>query len=114
MATAQMQPGQELTATIQLQPAGAEFDGMPSWSVSDEAVASVTPSEDGLSALIRSLAKGSVTVTVTGDGKHGDDVAEIVASGTIVVTAPDVQVVELTFGAPVAVPVDAPVEQPTV
>lgn len=42
------------------------FDSAPQWSVSDEAVASVSASADGLTAELVAHAEGSVQLSVTG------------------------------------------------
>lgn len=55
----------------------AAIDGAPSWGSAGDAVQSVVPSADGMSALITlgTVAKVSGQVTVTGDGDPGPDQA---------------------------------------
>lgn len=61
---------QKATCTIQpLNSKGnpAPVDGVPEWSSSNPAVASVTPSADGLSAVVTALGIGTSQVSCTAD-----------------------------------------------
>lgn len=71
-------------------------EGTPTYESSDESVAVVTPSEDGLTATYEVGAPGDAVITVTGLGTNnaGD---EIVGKGTIHVTAGDVETVSVEF-----------------
>lgn len=55
----------------------ATLDGLPAWGSSGDAVASVTPAPDGMSAVIvfSTTAKLQGQVTLTGDGDPGPDQA---------------------------------------
>ena len=51
----------------------ARVDGMPVWTSSDESVATVTPSDDGMSATILSLGTtGTAQISVTADADLGE------------------------------------------
>lgn len=47
------------------------FDHIPLWSTSDGTVATLTPTPDGMSALVSGTAPGTATITVTADGLTG-------------------------------------------
>lgn len=55
----------------------ATLDGQPSFSSGGDAIASITPAADGMSAVVvfGKVAKVSGSVTITGDGDPGPDVA---------------------------------------
>lgn len=56
-------------------PRPARVDGVPVWASSDETVLKVTPADDGMSALIETVAPGGpARVTVTGDADLGEGV----------------------------------------
>lgn len=71
---------QQFTATIQpISRSGspAPIDGIPTWGVSDSAVASVIPGADGLSALVVSGVPGMCQVSVSVDADLGAGVRTI-------------------------------------
>ena len=79
------------TAPVSAQPGDAQgkstnqqFDGPLSWSVSDPSLASISPSPDGLSAVLAGLGVGTVTVSASGS-VGGNSI-----SGTVVVQVTDV------------------------
>lgn len=55
----------------------ARVDGVPSWASSDETVLKVTPSDDGMSAVIDTVAPGTARVSVKADADLGGGVQEI-------------------------------------
>lgn len=56
----------------------APVDGVPVWASSDETVIKVTPSDDGMSAVIDSVAPGGpARITVSADADQGAGVVEI-------------------------------------
>ena len=60
----------------------ATLDSVPEWSVSDDTILSVTPADDGLSAVVRSTGKmGNSQVNVTADAREGEEVNQI--TGTL-------------------------------
>jgi len=90
-----------VTGVVDASGAPTTFDGIPVWESTDEDVAGIQAAADGMSALVYSTdTDGTATVTVTGDGKHGEDVVPIVAVMTVIVSsAPeDVAVFEITAG----------------
>lgn len=81
----------------------ATVQGAPTWESSDTNVATVTPADDGLSAVISSVeggALGSATVTVRADADLGDGVKEITGEILVDVIASDATGVVLTPGTP--------------
>lgn len=91
---------QQATLTLKFTPAKAKPDGIPEWATSDPAIASVTPSADGLSAVVKAAGIGVAAVSVTGDKKHGADVSPFVGSIDVQVNEADVESVEIIAGAP--------------
>lgn len=86
---------ERFTLTVaELNAAGAPvpFGGVPSWISSDDGVVTVTPSGDGVTAVVSSVAAGVATVTVAVDGLTTTDEVTVVVS-------PGVQLV-LTASAP--------------
>lgn len=77
-------------------------DGVPAWASSNDAVATVAPSADGLSADIVAGVPGTVTISVTADAQIGDGVTPI--AGTLDVTVgPSAAIsVEIVAGTPEA------------
>ena len=49
----------------------AAVDGVPVWASSDETVLSVTPADDGMSALVDTVAPGVARISVTADADMG-------------------------------------------
>jgi hypothetical protein len=70
-------------------------DDVPQWSSTDEAVATVTASEDGMSAQVEIGSPGAAVVEVkTTEANTG---AEVVAQGTVTVQPGDVTVGSVEF-----------------
>lgn len=69
--------------------------GTPAWSSSDESVASVAASADGLTAEVTVGAPGAAVIEVVEQDESGE---EIVAQGTITVQPGDAEIGEVTFG----------------
>ncbi len=82
----------------------APVDGVPVWASSDETVVTVAPSEDGMSAVINTVAAGVARVTVTADADLGEGVSEItgVTDDLNVTVGPnsEASVLTLTIGDP--------------
>ena len=56
----------------------AQVDGVPVWSTSDPAIATVAPSADGLSCVVKAAENlGSVQISVAADADLGEGVAPI-------------------------------------
>ncbi len=49
----------------------AAVDGIPVWASSDATVLAVTPSDDGMSAVVDTVAPGTARITVTADADLG-------------------------------------------
>lgn len=81
----------------------AKVDGAPSWSVSDENILEVQPSEDGLSATV--VAKGPIgnaQVKLTADADLGEGIKEIVGVLDVEVIPSEAVVAVLSAGVPEA------------
>ncbi len=56
----------------------AQVDGVPAWSTSDPAIATVTPAADGLSCVIKAADNiGPVQISVTADADLGEGVQNL-------------------------------------
>lgn len=55
----------------------AAVDGVPVWASSDETVLSVTPADDGMSAVVSTVAPGTARITVQADADLGSGVSSI-------------------------------------
>lgn len=107
--TAQDPPAQKRTLTIAQQLIAsfvvsdargnpARIDGVPQWASSNTDVATVTPSGDGLSAVIRALQAGTASISVTVDADLGAGVRPLIGTGDIEVQAGVAEVIRLVFG----------------
>lgn len=77
----------------------ARVDGVPVWSSSDEAVVTVTPGEDGMSATILSLGTtGTAQVSVSADADLGEGVRTMTGSALIDVIAGEAFAFALMLG----------------
>ncbi len=84
----------------------ARVDGIPEWSTSDAAVATVEDvAADGMSATIKAADTGVCQITVTADADLGTGVKPITGFLDVTVNAGEAVIVELQAG--------TPVEQPT-
>lgn len=83
----------------------APVDGVPHWASSDETVLAVTPSADGMSAMVDTVAPGTARVSVTADADLGAGTKTItgVSEDVNVTMGPSFQASNFvfTFGAPV-------------
>lgn len=84
--------------------APAVVDGAPVWSSSDENVAKVTASADGMKATIVSNAPGSAQISVTADADLGTGVTALVGTLDLVVVPGAAVVANLTTGTPTEQP----------
>ena len=82
----QLNVGATSTATVTYQdPAGTTVpvSGAPTWSVDNNAVATVVPAADGMSAVVTGVAVGTATVTVKAEGDPVAGVDTITLEGTV-------------------------------
>lgn len=82
----QLNIGGGSTATVNYtDAAGASVpvSSVPSWSVDDSTIISLSPAADGMSASITALKVGTATVTVTAEGDPSPGVDTITLSGTV-------------------------------
>lgn len=87
-------------------------DDVPRWSSSDEAVASLTVAEDGLSASVAIGSPGASQIEVR--STEANTGAEVVAAGTVTVLPGDAVVGDVTFELPAPAPEPEPVPEPPV
>ena len=80
--------------------ANPEMDGVPAWTTSDETVATVVPSADGLSALIVAGAPGSGRVVAQVDVDLGEGQNLLIGTLDVNVTPGAASVVALEAGTP--------------
>lgn len=78
----------------------AAVDGVPVWTVADSTVASLTPSEDGLSASIVAEAPGTTQINVTADADLGEGVVELIGTLDVQVTAGQAVSLNISSSAP--------------
>jgi hypothetical protein len=77
----------------------APVDGLPTWSVDNEAVVTMVVAADGMSAVFTpGTDLGTATVTVSADADLGAGVRTITSVGALTVVAAEADTVELTFG----------------
>lgn len=76
----------------------ARVDGVPEWASSDPNVATVTPSADGFSAVVKAVQTGETQVSVTVDADLGEGVRPLIGVGDIEVVAGEATVIALQFG----------------
>ena len=78
----------------------AVVDGVPAWNVSDPAVLVLTPSADGLSAVIASGSIGLSQVSVIADADLGPGIASITGTLDVEVKPAQAVTVGINAGAP--------------
>ncbi len=87
----------------------AQVDGLPSWAVTDEKLATLEVADDGMSAVVKPTGlAGSFKVQCSADGDLGEGVKSILGELDIDLLPGDATTVDLKAGDPV----DAPVEEP--
>jgi hypothetical protein len=60
----------------------APVDGIPVWATSNDAVAGVVPSPDGMSALVVAQGVGDYTISVAADADLGEGIVTITGQDT--------------------------------
>lgn len=76
-------------------------DGVPKWSSSDEAIVTVVPAADGLTATAVAQAIGTAVISVTADADLGAGVREITDTEDFEILADDeAAVVTINVGSP--------------
>lgn len=107
MAFPSMTTTQQFTASINptdKRGKPAPVDGAPVWASSNEAVATVVPNPDGLSALIVAQGVGDYSISVSADADLGAGVTSITASDTGSVTQGTATALTFTTTPPVEQP----------
>lgn len=86
----------------------ASVDGIPVWASSDETVLAVTAAQDGMSAVVDTVAPGTARVTVSADADMGAGVVSITGVSEDVNvtlgTSTQASVMTLSLGTPVDKP----------
>lgn len=91
----------------------AAVDGIPQWQSTDEAIATVTPSDDGLSCTVVSSGKmGTVQINVRLDADLGDGVRELNGLALLDVTAGQASTIALLVSEDFDVDAETPDEPP--
>jgi hypothetical protein len=79
----------------------AKVDGAPVWTSSNEAVATVEQSEDGLTAVVKAVGPGTAQVNSTADADLGEGVRQLIGVLDVEVAAAEAVTIEIgTVGAP--------------
>jgi hypothetical protein len=78
----------------------AQIDGVPAWSSSNEATASVNVSADGLSATVVAGDPGTAQINVTADADLGAGVKPIAGTLDVEVIAGEAAAVAISTGTP--------------
>lgn len=104
----------EITVTVDAAPLGASArfldskgnettpDETPQWTSSDEGVATVEASDDGMSAVVRVSSPGATVIEVSTVETNTN--TEIVSQGTVTVQPGDTVIGEVTFSENAPVP----------
>jgi uncharacterized protein YjdB len=97
-------------ATVTLEPKNskgnpAPVDGVPQWSSSNPAVATVEPSTDGMTAVVKAVTVGSTQISAVVDadldpGTGSENVREITGTLDVDVKASEAVTMGLTAGTP--------------
>ena len=88
---------------------------VPVWTSSDETIATVTPADDGLSALVKTLSKlGEATISCSVDGFTATDTVTVVAgaAASLALVASDVIDIPAAVADPAPVVADPVVDAP--
>lgn len=79
----------------------ATVEGIPTWESSDPTVATVTPSADGMTALLETPGPaGTARITATADADRGEGVRPITGILDVTVLEPEAETVEIPTGTP--------------
>lgn len=96
--------GQKVTLSIAPLDAfgqAARIDGLPAWNVSDGALATITPAEDGMSAVLEPLGPvGLLQVQVTADADLGEGIKSLSGTLDVQVEAGEAVTLGITAGVP--------------
>ena len=76
----------------------ARVDGTPVWTNSDDSVASLTPANDGLSAVLAFKGEGATAVQVEIDADLGPGVRSLIGSLDVTAVGGEATVVEIGVG----------------
>ena len=78
----------------------APVDGIPTWTVVNEAVASIAVSPDGMTAILTATAPGQTQVGVHADARLGPDVLTIDGLLDLTVLPAEAATIQITAGLP--------------
>lgn len=80
--------------------AAARVDGIPQWSTSNPSVATVTPSDDGLTCVVKAAGIGTTQIGVVADADLGEGVREITTVDDVEVKASEAVTIGIEWGVP--------------
>ncbi len=76
----------------------ARLDGVPTWTISDPTLATITPSEDGLQCAVQAVGPlGKVTLSVSADADLGEGVETLSGSAEIDIVAGEAVALNLSI-----------------
>lgn len=79
----------------------AALDGVPQWTTSDAAVASITPAADGLSAVVTALSLGTAQIGVVADADlDSGETRELTGTLDVEVKAAEAVTLGISTGTP--------------
>jgi uncharacterized protein YjdB len=88
--------GQTKGVKIASTPANVKFDGIPEWTSSDEAVATVAAAPDGLTARITGVGPGTAQIRARVDADlDADEVRELFGDLEVVVKADEAETITI-------------------
>lgn len=76
----------------------AKVFGIPIWKSDNEAIATVTPAVDGMSAVVNPVSEGDCNVTVTLEGAEEVGTDSLTATAAVSVVSPEATQASITFG----------------
>ena len=78
----------------------AKVYGVPLWASDNEAIATVTPAADGMSAVVKPVSVGTANVSVTLEGDPTAGVDTVKTSAVVNVVTPEASQASISFGEP--------------
>jgi len=78
----------------------AQVDGVPVWACSDPLLATVEPSEDGLSCVVKALDNGSAQISVSADADLGEGVRALTGTLDLEIVSGEAASLSIIAGTP--------------
>ena len=79
----------------------AQIDGVPVWASSDPAKATIEPSEDGLSAVVKAVDNGAAQISVSADADLGEGVRALTGTLDLEIVSGEAASLSIIAGTPV-------------